>query len=516
MSAKPATAWPATNQLPITSRSPYPENDSDRAQRFAKQFGDELRYVACWKSWLYWDGIRWVRDTDGTVTRKAQEMCDIFWAEAAQIQNAKERERAGKLALKAGDAQQLKAMIELAAAAPGIAARRGLFDSNPWLLGVKNGAVDLRTGQFRPAQREDYVTKQAGTEYVEGANCPNWEAHLRVIFNNDDTLIDFFQRIVGYTLTGLTSEQKLFFLHGAGQNGKSTTTETLYALVGDYAQHAPAALFVADRHGREPQADIARLHGARFVVGSEIEEGAKLAESRVKDLTGQDTLTGRFLYGSPFDFSPTHKLFMFGNHKPDVAGTDLGIWRRMLLIPFIVQIEDSKIDRGLPNKLIAELAGILNWAVEGCLQWQKLGLKVPETVKLATAEYQDEEDELGEFIGEKCVMRRDYRVEKSDLRQAYLDWLSARGTKFSLSNKKFTKRVRSRKGIGEAKSGVEFWTGLALVGYRTRFTDGTERCLMSDGSWEVTYRNGKTETRYPDGRRRVPFPARPGAAARAA
>jgi putative DNA primase/helicase len=462
MSSEPAKEWPETDDLPAASRSPYPENDSDRAQRFAKKFGDDLRHVSCWKSWLYWDGTRWVRDTDGTVMRKAQEMFSVLWAEAGEIENAKERERAGKLALKAGDAKQLKAMIELAAAQPGIAARPELFDSDPYLLGVKNGVIDLRTGNFRPARREDYMTKQAGTEYIQGAKCPLWEAHLRVVFNNDETLIAFFQRICGYTLTGLTREQKLFFFHGNGRNGKSTTTETHYAFMGDYAQHAPAALFVADRHGREPQADIARLHGARFVVGSEIEEGAKLAESRVKDLTGQDTLTGRFLYGSPFDFSPTHKLFMFGNHKPDVTGTDLGIWRRMVLIPFIVQIEELKIDRELPAKLLQEKPGILNWAIEGCLRWQEKGLDVPESVKLATAEYQEEEDELGEFIEQQCVIDDNYTVRRSALHTEYLTWAGARGIRMPLTAKKFAKRLKTRQGIGEKKSGVWFWTGLAL------------------------------------------------------
>src|SRR5207302_1736477 len=206
--------------------------------------------------------------------------------------------------------------------------------------------------------------------------------------------IAFFQRICGYTLTGLTREQKLFFFYGNGRNGKSTTTETHYAFMGDYAQHAPAALFVADRHGREPQADIARLHGARFVVGSEIEE--------------------------------------------------------------------LKIDRELPAKLLQEKPGILNWAIEGCLRWQEKGLDVPESVKLATAEYQEEEDELGEFIEQQCVIDDNYTVKRSALHSEYLIWAAARGIRMPLTAKKFAKRLKTRQGIGEKKSGVWFWTGLAL------------------------------------------------------
>jgi len=372
MSAEAATNWAEAEQIPVATRCP--ENDSDRAVRFAERFGADLRYVFCWKSWLQWDGSRWVRDTDGAVMRKAQEMSQLFLEEAAQIENFNERKRAANLALKAGDAPKLRAMIELAGAQPGIAASPEMFDSDPYLLGVKNGVVNLRTGEFRQARKEDYLTKQAGTEYVAGGECPQWETFLRDIFNSDDSLISFVQTAIGYSLTGVTDEQVLFFLHGTGRNGKSTTTETLQALIGDYAQHAPAALFVSSRHGGEPEKEIARLKGARFVVGSEIEEGSKLAESLVKDLTGEDTLTGRFLYGSPFDFKATHKLWFFGNHKPDVSGTDLGIWRRMRLVPFGVQIEESKIDRQLPIKLLVELPGILNWSIEGCLHWQKEGV----------------------------------------------------------------------------------------------------------------------------------------------
>lgn len=464
MSGEPAKKWPEIDQIPAAPPAGrgYPENDSDRAVRFAERFGDDLRYVSCWKSWLQWDGSRWVRDTDGAVMRKAQEMSQLLLAEAARIENFNERKRAASLALRAGDAQKLKAMIELAGAQPGIAASPEMFDSNPYLLGVKNGVVDLRAGQFRQARKEDYLTKQAGTEYIAGTACPQWEAFLRDIFNCDDSLISFVQCAIGYSLTGCTHEQVLFFLHGTGRNGKSTKTETLQALLGDYAQHAPAALFVANRHGNEPEKEIARLKGARFVVGSEIEEGSKLAESRVKDLTGQDTLTGRFLYGSPFDFKATHKLWIFGNHKPDVSGTDLGIWRRMRLVPFEVQIEESRVDRQLPAKLLAELPGILNWAIKGCLSWQNQSLVVPESVKRATDEYQDEEDELGEFIEERCVLGSHEKIERSELHHVYLGWAGDRGTRMPLKSKAFNKRMRTRERITEKKSGVWIWHGLGL------------------------------------------------------
>jgi putative DNA primase/helicase len=465
MSGELAAEWPDDRtKIPTVDRKPlYPDNDSDRAARFAERFGADLRYVACWKSWLIWEGTRWVRDAEGAVIRKAQEMPRVFLEEAAAIENFNEARKAANAASRAGDAAKLKAMVELAGSALGVAATPRIFDSDPHLLGVKNGVIDLRTGEFQNARKEDHLTKQTGTEYVADAVCPQWELFLNQIFGGDESLVSFVQRAIGYTLSGLTTEQVLFFLYGTGRNGKSTMTETLYAMLGDYAQHAPAALFVADRHGKEPEAEIARLCGARFVVGSEIEEGAKFAESRVKDLTGQDTLTGRFLYGSPFDFKPTHKLWIFGNHKPDVSGNDLGIWRRMRLVPFEVQIEEGKIDRDLPAKLLAELPGILNWSIDGYLRWKKEGkLIVPGRIISATEEYRNEEDELGEFIEEMCITGDHQKISRNELHWAYLEWARGRGTRVPMKPKAFAKRLRSRGGIGEGKSGDRYWFGLTL------------------------------------------------------
>jgi putative DNA primase/helicase len=374
-------------------------------------------------------------------------------------------------------------MIELAGAQSAIAAMPQIFDADPYLLNVSNGAIDLRTGQFRLAQKEDYLTKQAGAAYIREARCPRWVAFLNQIFAGDESLISFFQHAVGYSLTGATVEQVLFFLYGTGRNGKSTATETLQALLGDYAQHAPSALFVADRHGREPEKEIARLVGSRLVIGSEIEEGAKLAESRVKDLTGQDTLTGRFLYSSPFDFKPTHKLWIFGNHKPDVSGSDLGIWRRMRVIPFSVKIEESQIDKELSSKLLAELPGILNWAIAGCAMWKKNGLQTPSVIRAATSEYKDEEDELGEFIEDRCTIGEQAEVTRRDLHQAYLNWARDRGTKVPMKPKAFAKRLRSRGGIFEGKSGVTLWRGLSL----RDAADEEPRMYQANGGFRVDF-----------------------------
>jgi putative DNA primase/helicase len=331
----------------------YPRNDSERAVRFAHTFGSDLRHVAVWDSWFKWDKTRWKRETNGNVVRLGQTMSRIFLKEAFGI-NTDDSEK-GKAAIRAavqsGEASEIRAMLSMACVQPAIAAEPEVFDNDPFLLCVRNGVVDLRTGAFRESQKEDHCTKQAGVTFDKDARCPLWTAHLNAVFAGNESLVNFFQCAVGYSLTGDTREHKLFFLYGRGSNGKSTTMETIQHLLGDYARKAPDSLFMLDHHNREPQQEIAELMGKRFVIGSEIEEGGKLAESRVKDMTGGDTLTGRFLYSRSFNFTPTHKLWIFGNHKPDIANNDEGVWRRMCLIPFTVEFKDGQKDPQLKTKL---------------------------------------------------------------------------------------------------------------------------------------------------------------------
>ena len=231
-------------------------------------------------------------------------------------------------------------------------------------------------------------------------------------------------------------------------------------LFGDYALKTTSGLYTLDKHGKEPESEIARLVGKRFVTGSETEEGGKLAESRVKDITGGDTLTGRNLYCPAFNFKPSHKIWIYGNHRPDVRGNDHGIWRRIKLIPFLVQIPDSEKDGDLPLKLEAERSGILNWAITGHSEWRRIGLGMPEIVRNATAEYREEEDELGEFISEVCLLEES--IERKVLYGAFQTWVATRGIKFPMTQKAFAKRLRAR-GIDDGgKSGERRWKGITL------------------------------------------------------
>ena len=440
----------------------YPLNDTERAWRFAERFGDQLRYVAKWKTWLVWDGIRWAHDEDGEVFRKAQEMPQVFLREASNIDDLDKRKKAANAAIVSGNQQKLQAMIGLAQCQKPIAATPSTFDADPMLFGVSNGVVDLRTGEFRGARKADYMTKQASVAYDAGAQCPTWQKFLSTVLGDDEELVAFVQRAVGYSLTGKVSEQCLLFLYGSGQNGKSTFVECLHNLFGDYALKTATSLYTLDRNGREPEPAIARLVGRRFVTGSETEEGADLAESRVKDLTGGDTLTGRLLHCAAFNFQPTHKLWIYGNHRPNVRGNDHGIWRRMKLIPFRVQIPDEQKDPDLPKKIAAEMPGILNWAIQGCLEWQRGGLRSARVVDEATADYREEEDEMGEFLAEMCVATG--RIERSDLYTCYKLWAESRGTKFIPKQTTFSKRISERQGISQTKAGGKrYWVGVSLL-----------------------------------------------------
>lgn len=270
------------------------------------------------------------------------------------------------------------------------------MDTHPWLLNVANGTLDLRTGQLRPADRADLLTKAAPVVYAPTATCPQWEAFLDRILGGDKELIRYVQKAASYSLTGLDTEECFFVLHGVGQNGKSTLVETLSALLGtDYAQQATPDLLMQkkqDRHATE----LAVLRGARLVASVETGQGKRLNESLIKSMTGGDRIRANFMHQETFEFRPEFKVWLSTNHKPVITGTDLGIWQRIRLIPFNVQIPDNERDGAFKTRLreSAALSGILNWAIEGALLWQQEGLKPPQAVTEATQAYREEMDVL--------------------------------------------------------------------------------------------------------------------------
>lgn len=438
--------------------------DLGNAERLVHHAGQDLRYVHEWARWLVWTGKRWEPDRAGLVKRRAKAAVRQIYAEAANVADDDARKEIAKWAIRSEARQRIDAMVDLAQSEKGVAVLSEGLDPDPWLLNVANGALDLTTGKLRQHERAALATKLAPVPYDPAARCPTWLAFLETIMAGNRDLIEFLQRAIGYSLTGLVSEQVLFFAHGTGANGKSTFTETLAAMLGDYAQKAPRGLLTM-KPGQSDGVpnDVARLPGARFVVSNEVEEGRRLAEAQVKDLTGGDTLTARFMRGEFFEFSPTHKLWVYGNHKPEVRGTDEGIWRRIRLIPFEVTIPGDKQDRRLPAKLRAELPGILAWAVQGCLDWQRDGLGTPAEVKAATEAYRAEMDVIAEFLAESCVMTPNAATTKAALYEAYSAWCESSGER-ALTMRKFGGRLRER-GVEEGTTGRmkdRVWLGLGL------------------------------------------------------
>ena len=398
----------------------FVDTDMANAERFALLHADAVFHTPeC--GWLIYDGKRWCNDEQGLVMQLAKQTARKIFAELEHAQNSQEK-ALFKWARQSQSKERLHAMLALAQSEPGIPARITEFDSDPMLLNCNNGVLNLATGQLiphDPAQRHSKITL---IDYDPAAKCPRWLAFLCRVMGDDDDMINFLQRAVGYTLTGATGEQCLFFTYGTGANGKSVFLEILLLLLAEYGTNARADTFMLKTNGGGIPNDIARLVGMRFVGISETESGQRMAESLVKDMTGGDTVTARFLHKEFFSFQPEFKLWIRGNHKPNIRGTDDGIWRRINLIPFDVQIPEAERDPRLPEKLRAEVPGILRWAVDGAIAWQRDGLRVPEKVRTATREYRTEMDRLADFIAERCTTGSGFSGFAGNLYKAYSSW----------------------------------------------------------------------------------------------
>ena len=430
------------------------------AERLVARHGKDIRYCHEWNKWLIWTGTHWQIDLTGEVERRAKETIRAIYSEAAEIED-EEKAALAKHAAKSETNRAISAMVELAKSEPGIPVLSDQLDSDIWLLNCKNGTLDLRTGELRPHNRKDYITRIIPTEYNPYADFEEWAKFLHRIMNDNAELISFLQRAVGYSLTGSTREQCLFMLYGCGANGKTTFLEAISDVLAGYAQRTPTdTLLAKDTSGISN--DIARLKGARFVVASEVEEGKRMAESLVKQMTGGEKMTARFMRAEYFEFMPHFKLWVGTNHKPVIRGTDQAIWRRIKLIPFNVTIPPEERDKNLLNKLRREMPGILNWAVMGCMDWQKNGLGEPEEVIKATNDYRSEMDVLTRFVSDCCTTATQRGTKSSELYKKYAEWSKDNG-EFALSQTKFSTRMQE-KGFNKTRTNRGMvWEGIAIV-----------------------------------------------------
>ncbi|KAA0242502.1 MAG: DNA primase [Candidatus Brocadia sp. AMX2] len=436
--------------------------DLGNAKRLVSQHGDVIRYYYARKKWLTWDGKTWSIDNNGQILRLAKKTVHNIYQEAYLASDPDISKRLGKWGAKSQGKDKITAMVSLAESEEEIPIQPDELDTNPYLLNCLNGTIDLRTGDLKPHDPKDFITKIIRVEYDPAAQCPQWLEFLEMIFNWNYDLIRFIQRAVGYSLTGDTSEQCLFLPYGLGENGKSSFIDAISTLLGDYAQAADFETFLTKKNDGGTRNDIARMQGRRFISAVETEGERRLAEVLVKQLTGGDTITARFLYGEFFDFKPEFKLWLACNHKPNIKGTDHAIWRRIKLIPFNVKIPKEK--RILKSKVMEmftkEFPGILAWAVQGSLEWRRGGLQTPEEVQNATNHYREEMDVIGAFLAECCILTPEVKSKASDLYGAYKNWCEA-GGEYILSQRSFGLRLTER-GLERVKSGGNCWKGIGL------------------------------------------------------
>ena len=400
----------------------YMSTDLGLARRFTLDHRHVVRHVAG-RGWLAWSGRHWQDDEDGQAVRlmKTTVICLLDAAEAKPF-NSQARKDLFKFALRSESHRAITAALHLAESEKALAVTSAAFDVDPWLFNAWSGTVDLKTGELRPHRQADMLSTISPVAYRPDAACPRWLLFLSEIFGGDDELIGFVRRAVGYTLTGDTSEQCFFVLHGSGANGKSVFLSALRHVFGPYAFDPGFGVFEsATRFSPHPE-QLAALAGRRFITACETAENTRLNEQRLKVLSHGDATSARHMYGRRFEFTPTGKIWLAVNHKPRVNDDSLGFWRSVRLVPFEQEFVGPAADPRLLDKLKAEAEGILAWAVRGCLEWQREGLRPPDAVLLAGDDWRGESDSFQAFLLDCCTLGQHCSATARDLFGIYCRW----------------------------------------------------------------------------------------------
>ncbi|QLI45380.1 DNA primase [Bacillus pumilus] len=437
------------------------------AERIVYYHGKNIRYCNELE-WLIWDGKRWEEDSKRKIEAITAKTLRALYGEAEAAEDKIRKKQLYDWAKKCERRSiRINSILDVR---PMVSVKKKDFDSFKFLFNCDNGVINLKTGELRPHDRNLLLTKMSHIPYEKDADCPNWINFLESIFltttgDPDHELIEYLQKAIGYSLTGVTKEQIMFFLFGNGRNGKSTFINVIQDILGDYARQTNSDTFLKKKNESGINNDVARLDGARFVSAVESEEGQQLSEALVKQITGGEKMSARFLRQEYFEFTPEFKVFFTTNHKPIIKGGDNGIWRRIKLVPFTVTIPEEKIDADLPEKLKREMPGILRWIVDGCLKWQKEGLKDPKAIRNATQGYREDMDILGPFLNENCTIHEDASIEAKILYENYKKWCF-QNDEIDLKNRSFYRQleVRGFKKENGTKNKVYF-KGLTLNQY---------------------------------------------------
>jgi putative DNA primase/helicase len=448
----------AAAAAPVAECDVIPEkfSEDNAALAFSKRHAEELRYVAGWGRWMKWDGARWTNEDTLEVFDLARVVCREFARDARTDGSLSDSQRS-RVATVYGKSQTVTSVEKLAKADRRHAATTRQWDSDPWLLNTPAGVVDLRDGTLHPQRRDAYMTKI--TSVAPGGDCPTWRKFLDVATHGDTELQVFMQQLAGYSLTGITREQILAFVYGPGGNGKGTFINTLQWVMGDYATTAAMDLFTERKHEGHPT-ELAGLMGARLVTAQETEEGKRWAEARIKAMTGGDPIKARFMRQDEFEFIPQFKLLIAGNHKPGLRNVDEAIRRRLRLIPFDVMIPAEKRDQHLAEKLRGEGPGILQWAIDGCLDWQARGLLTPARVLAATEDYLEQQDSFGLWL-EECTVRIPGATKRSSLYESFKAWADRSG-EYQLPQKRWVAALEQRGFSTMTRKGYPVVEGVGL------------------------------------------------------
>ena len=453
---------------PTTNTAPAPSplvgsdaadlTDAGNARLLAADYTARLRYIADAGRWAEWTGSRWEWSPDDAPALQAA--LDI--AERLPTDNDQIR----KHRIRSLSTRALTNVVRLARALPDMRTVAADFDTHPWQLNTPHGVVDLTTGAITPATPHLYHSKQTSVAPDPNRATPLWTRFLQTTFGDDQPMIAYVQRLAGLSLAGTVVEHVLPFLHGAGGNGKTVFLETLTTLLDDYATEAPHGFLLAGRDRHETE--LASLQGRRFVVAAEINEGTRFDEAKVKALTGGDKITARFMRQDFFTFNPSHTLWLMGNNQPKVESGGNSFWRRLRLIPFTRIIAKEDIIENLQQRLVDEEGpGILAWLIQGCVDYVREGVHEPESVRAATATYQQEEDHLARFVEDRCILGggEHARVETAELRRVYDQWCRDENEN-ELNGTAFGRQLRQKFDIDVARSnGRRYYTGVMLASY---------------------------------------------------
>jgi putative DNA primase/helicase len=454
--------WLGISPEEAAHAEPQHLTDVGNAKRFARQHRDNVRFRHPGGDGIIWKNTHWMQDQMRELFRLAERTAASIYTEASNESDGEKRIKIVKWARTSEGIARLKAMIELASSESDLSALVPEFDSNPMLLNCANGTLDLERGVLRPHQRADLITKIVPVDYMPGATCPRWMAFLDEITGGRMMLKSFLQRTVGYVLTGSTQEQLLFFLMGPGASGKSTFLEALRMMLGDFAAQTDFSTLLGGSDTRIRN-DLARLVGKRLATAAEVGRGQQLAEVVAKQITGGDMVSARFLYKEYFEFVPQFKLFIAANHFPRSSADDDALWRRILVIPFDVSIPPARRDKTLLQKLREELPGILAWAVEGCMTWQRDGLNAPTEVLNASRDRRDDQDSIGSFLNTFCILDPRKVTLATVIYAAYRTYCSDVGL-FCESQRRFGSSLGKR-GLQSTRHGATgrcAWIGIGL------------------------------------------------------